>query len=89
MAAAVAIACHDAGIDLAAQLLVYPVTNATGNYADPRENARFPSRTENAEGYFLSRAGQKRASSGGRASGPQDIVTPAREPESLNKMNCQ
>jgi acetyl esterase/lipase len=78
LAAAVAIACRDAGIDLAAQLLVYPVTNATGNYADPRENARFPSRTENAEGYFLSRAGQKRASSGGRASGPQGIVTPAR-----------
>jgi acetyl esterase len=56
LAAAVAIACRDEGIDLAAQLLVYPVTDATGNYADPRENARFPSRTENAEGYFLSRA---------------------------------
>jgi acetyl esterase len=56
LAAAVAIACRDAGIDLAAQLLVYPVTDAAGNYADPGENARFPSRTENAEGYFLSRA---------------------------------
>jgi acetyl esterase/lipase len=41
---------------LAAQLLVYPVIDAAGNYADAKENARFPSRTENAEGYFLSRA---------------------------------
>jgi acetyl esterase len=56
LAAAVAIACRDAGIKLAAQLLVYPVTDVAGNYADPSENARFPSRTENAEGYFLSRA---------------------------------
>jgi acetyl esterase len=56
LAAAVAIACRDAGIDLAAQLLVYPVTDVAGNYADAGENARFPSRTENAEGYFLSRA---------------------------------
>lgn len=56
LAAAVAIACRDAGIDLVAQLLVYPVTDVAGNYADARENARFPSRRENAEGYFLSRA---------------------------------
>jgi acetyl esterase len=56
LAAAVAIACRDAGIELAAQLLVYPVTDVAGNYADVGENARFPSRTENAEGYFLSRA---------------------------------
>jgi acetyl esterase len=56
LAAATAIACRDAGIKLAAQLLVYPVTDVAGNYADARENARYPSRTENAEGYFLSRA---------------------------------
>ena len=56
LAAAGAIACRDAGIKLAAQLLVYPVTDVAGNYADVGENARFPSRTENAEGYFLSRA---------------------------------
>jgi acetyl esterase len=56
LAAAVSIACRDAGIDLAAQLLVYPVTDVAGNYADATENAHFPSRTENAEGYFLSRA---------------------------------
>src|SRR3954447_571785 len=56
LAAAVAIACRDAGIDLAGQLLVYPVTDVAGNYADTEQNARFPSRAENAEGYFLSRA---------------------------------
>jgi acetyl esterase len=56
LAACAAIACRDAGIKLAGQLLVYPVTDAFGNYADARENARFPSRAENAEGYFLSRA---------------------------------
>jgi acetyl esterase len=56
LAAATAIACRDAGIKLAGQLLVYPVTDVVGNFADTKENARFPSRTENAEGYFLSRA---------------------------------
>ncbi len=56
LAATVAIACRDEGITLAGQLLVYPVIDAAGNYADPKENARYPSRTENAEGYFLSRA---------------------------------
>jgi acetyl esterase len=56
LAAAVAIACRDAGIRLAAQLLVYPVTDVAGGYADANENARFPSRSENADGYFLSRA---------------------------------
>jgi acetyl esterase len=56
LAATVAIACRDEGISLAGQLLVYPVIDAAGNYADPKENARYPSRSENAEGYFLSRA---------------------------------
>jgi len=56
LAAVTAIACRDAGIRLAAQLLVYPVTDTVGNYADAQENARFPSRSENAEGYFLTRA---------------------------------
>ena len=56
LAAATAIACRDAGIKLSAQLLAYPVTDIAGNFADATENARFPSRTENAEGYFLSRA---------------------------------
>jgi acetyl esterase len=55
LAACTAIACRDAGIALAGQMLVYPVTDALGGFADPKENARFPSRAENAEGYFLSR----------------------------------
>ena len=37
-------------------MLVYPVTDVAGNFADTEENARFPSRSENAEGYFLTRA---------------------------------
>lgn len=56
LAAVTAIAARDAGIRLAAQMLIYPVTDVFGNYADKAENARFPSRSENAEGYFLSRA---------------------------------
>ena len=56
LAATTAIACRDAGIRLAAQLLVYPVIDVAGNFADTEENARFPSRSENAEGYFLTRA---------------------------------
>ncbi|UGX98774.1 alpha/beta hydrolase [Bradyrhizobium barranii subsp. barranii] len=56
LAAATAIACRDTGIKLAAQLLVYPVTDVVGGYADARENAPYPSRTENADGYFLTRA---------------------------------
>src|SRR4051794_38257061 len=56
LAATSAIACRDAGIKLAGQLLVYPAVDAFGHYADVTENARFPSRAENAEGYFLSRA---------------------------------
>ena len=56
LAAAVAIASRDAGIGLAAQLLVYPVTDVAGGFADAKENARFPSRAGNAEGYFLTSA---------------------------------
>jgi len=56
LAATCAIACRDAGIKLAAQLLVYPVTDAFGGFADAALNARFPSRAENADGYFLTRA---------------------------------
>jgi acetyl esterase len=56
LAAGVATACRDAGFELAAQLLVYPITDVTGAYADATVDARFPSRAENAEGYFLSRA---------------------------------
>ncbi|MEU8800101.1 alpha/beta hydrolase [Spirillospora sp. NPDC048819] len=53
LAASVAIACRDRGIPLAAQLLIVPVTDVAGGYADPAVNARYPSRDERAEGYGL------------------------------------
>jgi acetyl esterase len=56
LAAAVAIAARDARLPLAGQFLVYPAVDVVGNFADAKENARFPSRSENAEGYFLTRA---------------------------------
>src|SRR3954462_14225446 len=56
LAATTALAARDAGIKLAGQLLAYPVIDVLGNFADKTENARFPSRAENAEGYFLTRA---------------------------------
>src|SRR4029079_16553320 len=37
LAASTAIACRDAGIKLSAQLLVYPVTDVVGNFADAKE----------------------------------------------------
>ena len=39
LAAASALAARDAGIRLAGQLLVYPVTDVAGNFADQAENA--------------------------------------------------
>ena len=53
LAAAVAQACRDGGPRLAAQFLVYPATDLLGRYGVAAENARYPSRQENAEGYFL------------------------------------
>ena len=52
LAAATAIACRDRNVAVAAQLLVYPETDMAGLYANAQENSRFPSRTENADGYF-------------------------------------
>jgi acetyl esterase len=37
---------------LAAQLLIYPDADMSGRYADEQMNARYPSRIENANGYF-------------------------------------
>jgi acetyl esterase len=53
LAASVAQACRDGGPALRAQLLVYPVTDVAGAYRSKTENAKYPSRTQNAEGYFL------------------------------------
>jgi acetyl esterase len=56
LAAAVALALRDGGPRLAAQMLVYPVTDVVGHYRNAHANARYPSRDQNAEGYFLSLA---------------------------------
>ncbi|MPZ34696.1 MAG: alpha/beta hydrolase fold domain-containing protein [Rhodospirillales bacterium] len=54
LAAAVAQACRgNGGPRLAAQLLIYPATDLLGRYGVAAENAKYPSREENADGYFL------------------------------------
>jgi acetyl esterase len=53
LAAAVAQASRKGGPRLAAQLLIYPATDLAGNYGVAAENAKFPSRQQNADGYFL------------------------------------
>ncbi len=57
LAASVAIACRDQEVFLAAQLLIVPVIDARGGYANPATNARYPSRAANAEGYGLTLTG--------------------------------
>jgi acetyl esterase len=52
LAAATAIACRDRNLTVAAQLLIYPGTDMVGLHAHAHEDSRFPSRTENADGYF-------------------------------------
>ena len=53
LAACVAQACRRNGPRIAAQLLAYPPTDLAGHYRSANENAKYPSRTENANGYFL------------------------------------
>jgi acetyl esterase len=53
LAAAVAQASRTGGPRLAAQLLIYPATDRAGNYGAAAENANYPSRQQNADGYFL------------------------------------
>ena len=54
LAASVALACRDDGPRLKAQLLVYPATDVAGAYLPGPNDTRYPSRKENAEGFFLS-----------------------------------
>jgi acetyl esterase len=49
LAASVAIARRDAGQPVSAQLLLYPVTDVTGRYADPEVNARYQSRRNSGD----------------------------------------
>ncbi len=53
LAASVALACRDAALPLAAQLLIVPVTDLLGGYTDPEVNALYPSRALRAEGHGL------------------------------------
>ena len=53
LAGSVALGCRDEGLRLKAQLLVYPATDVAGAYKSPVENAKYASRAQNAEGYFL------------------------------------
>ncbi len=57
LAASVAIARRDAGLPLAAQLLLYPVTDVAGRYVDPEINARYMSRRTSQHGFGLTLEG--------------------------------
>ncbi|MBV9593100.1 MAG: alpha/beta hydrolase [Actinobacteria bacterium] len=57
LAASVALDRRDRGQPLDAQLLLYPVTDVTGRYADPEVNARFWSRGATSSRYGLTLAG--------------------------------
>jgi len=59
LAAAVALACHDNGPRLAGQFLIYPAIDLVGRYGSEIENAKYPSRSNNAEGYFLTTAAMR------------------------------
>jgi acetyl esterase len=59
LAASVAIARRDAGRPVSAQLLLYPVTDATGRYLDADVNAGYMSRTSADRGYGLTLQGMQ------------------------------
>src|ERR671913_1646250 len=79
LAAAVAQACRDGGPRLAAQFLIYPATDLLGRYGVAAENAKYPSRQENAEGYFLT-GDAMRFFAGHYLARPQDSEDPRASP---------
>ena len=79
LAAAVAQACRDDGPRLAAQFLIYPATDLLGRYGVAAENAKYPSRQDNAEGYFLT-ADAMRFFAGQYLPRPQDSEDPRASP---------
>jgi acetyl esterase len=85
LAAAVAQACRDGGPHLAAQFLVYPATDLLGRYGVAAENARYPSRQENAEGYFLT-GDAMRFFAGHYLPRPQDSEDPRASPLRRDKL---
>jgi acetyl esterase len=79
LAAAVAQACRDGGPHLAAQFLIYPATDLLGRYGVAAENAKYPSRQENADGYFLT-GDAMRFFAGHYLPHPQDSEDPRASP---------
>lgn len=85
LAAAVAQACRDGGPRLAAQFLIYPATDLLGRYGVAAENAKYPSRQENAEGYFLT-GDAMRFFAGHYLARPQDSEDPRASPLRNDKL---
>jgi acetyl esterase len=85
LAAAVALACRDSGPRLKAQLLIYPATDLVGRYGVAAENAKYPSRLENAEGYFLT-GDAMRFFAGHYLPRPQDSEDPRASPLRSNTL---
>jgi acetyl esterase len=79
LAAAAALAVRKDGPRLAAQLLIYPATDLVGGYRSQTENAKYPSRIENAQGFFLT-LDAMRFFAGEYASDPQDAYDPRASP---------
>ena len=79
LAAVVAQACRDGGPRLAAQFLIYPAIDLLGRYGVAAENAKYPSRRENAEGYFLT-GDAMRFFAGHYLPRPQDSEDPRASP---------
>ena len=79
LAAAVAQGARHGGPRIAAQMLVYPATDLLGSYGAAAENAKYPSRKENAEGYFLT-GGAMRFFAGHYLAQPKDGEDPRASP---------
>jgi len=79
LAASVAQACRAEGPALKAQLLVYPATDLVGAYRSPEENAKYPSRQQNANGYFLT-LDAMRFFAGQYLSRPEEALDPRASP---------
>jgi acetyl esterase len=56
LAASVALSCRETGPQLNGQFLIYPAIDVAGAYKSQADNAKYPSRRTNAEGYFLTTA---------------------------------
>jgi acetyl esterase len=85
LAAAVAHASRKGGPGLAAQLLIYPATDLLGRYGVAAENAKYPSRQENTEGYFLT-GDAMRFFAGHYLPRPQDSEDPRASPLRSNTL---